>query len=323
MRRAEAVIFPLDERWGLHSGSLSPCLRRDVVWLSTLLPYAQSSEVLQRIGKQDIPVTTIWEHTQAVGAAWKEQDERNHVGVERTCWEQRDYQPFLRKSVGIDGGMVNIREEGWKELKVGVIGTLAPPWRLDERQNARSEDLQYTACLGTADDFAPHLWQLAVSQQVPYAGHVAVTGDGAHWIWRLSADLFPCSTQIVDWYHAAQQAAALAQNRFPHDPEAAQRWYKKLKRQLWQGEVWKVIAEAQAAEVSASYFVSHQHRMNYPDYRADGYPVGSGTTESGVKQFKHRLCAAGMRWSRTNLEHMILLRSATMAGSFDQRWAAA
>jgi hypothetical protein len=235
-----------------------------VVWLSVLLPYAQASEVLSRIGRHDLSTTTLWEHTQSVGAAWLAHDQHEYVGVERTRWEARDYQPRLRKSVGMDGGMVNIRDEGWKELKVGVIGTLSPPWELDEAHPARSHALHYTACLGGVDDFAPVLWQLAVQQQVPYAGQVAVTADGAAWIWRLSADLFPCSTQIVDWYHASQQAAALAQARFPDDPAAAQRWYSTLKRDLWQGEGWKVSAEAQAAGLAANYFVDHQRRMDYP-----------------------------------------------------------
>lgn len=323
MQRASRGIFPLDERLGLSGSGLSPSLQHDVVWLSSLLPYAQASEVLERIGRQRVSKTTIWEQTQRVGTAWVEREQQGHVSVQRTRWEQRDYQPFLRKSVGMDGGMVNIRQEGWKELKVGVVGTLTPPWELDEGQAARSDDLRYTACLGSADDFAPHLWRLAVQQQVPYAGHVAVTADGASWIWRLSADLFPQSTQIVDWYHAAQQAATLAQTRFPSDPLAAQRWHGTLKRYLWQGEVWKLSAQAQAHGLSPGYFISHQHRLDYPDYRAAGYPVGSGTTESGVKQYKQRLCGPGMRWNRANLNRMLVLRSAAMDGSFGQRWVAA
>jgi len=320
---ADAGLFPLDERLGLTTGSLSPCLRRDVVWLGALLPFAQAQAVLQRFGAADIPTTTLWEHTQQAGAAWLEDDQQTYVGVERTRWQQEAYQPRLRKSVGIDGGMVNVRGEGWKELKVGAIGTLAAAADLTEDQTSRSTALQYTACVGSVDDFSPRLWQLAVQQQVPYAGHVAVTADGAGWIWRLTADLFPCSTQIVDWYHAAQQAAALAQARFPDDAAAAQHWYNTLKRDLWQGEVWKVIAQAQAAHVSANYFVDHQRRMDYPAYRAEGYPVGSGTTESGVKQYKQRLCGAGMRWSRPGVNRMIVLRSAAMGEHFDQRWAAA
>lgn len=302
---------------------MSAGLQRDVVWLSTLLPYTQACEVMSRFGWQPVSASTIWEHTQRVGAAWVEREAQTHVSVERTRWHPRDYQPFLRKSVGMDGGMVNIRDEGWKELKVGVVGTLAAPWEFAEEQAVRSQDLHYTACLGSADDFTPQLWRLAVEQQVPYAGHVVVTADGAGWIWRLSADLFPQSTQIVDWYHAAQQAASLAQARFPDDPEAARRWQATLKRYLWQGEPWKLIAEAQDHNLSPGYFIAHQHRLDYPNYRAAGYPVGSGTTESGVKQYKQRLCGPGMRWSRVNLNRMLMLRSATMAGNFDQQWAAA
>lgn len=293
-----------------------------MVWLSALLPFAQASEVLSRIAHYDMPKTTLWEQAQQVGADWLEQDQRDYVGVERTRWNQSAYDPFLRKCVGMDGGMVYVHGEGWKELKVGVVGSLTPPWQLETDQNAHSHDLHYTACLGTADEFAPHLWQLAVQQKVPYAGHVAVTADGAGWIWRLCADLFPCSTQIVDWCHASDQAANLAQARFPDDRKKAQLWHTKLKKHLWEGNLHLLIAEAEAADLSPTYFNNHQRRMDYPNFLAAGYPVGSGSTESGVKQYKHRLCGAGMRWSRIRLERMLVLRSAAMTGDFNRRWAA-
>lgn len=61
--------------------------------------------------------------------------------------------------------------------------------------------------------------QRTVEQKVPYAGHVLVTADGASWIWRLCAEIFPCHTQVVDWYHAWQQATDLAPARFSDDPQ--------------------------------------------------------------------------------------------------------
>jgi hypothetical protein len=63
--------------------------------------------------------------------------------------------------------------------------------------------------------------------------------------------------------------------------------------------------------------------MDDPTFRAQGYPIGSGTTESGVKQYQQRFCAAGMRWSRRGVERMLVLRSAAMEAAFDQPWAAA
>jgi hypothetical protein len=304
---------------------LSPTLARDAVWLSALLPFEQAAQVLARIGGYDVPATTLWEHSQQVGEDWAAQAEARHVSVERTRWQTQHYQPQARRSVSMDGGMVHLQHEGWKELKVGVVGRLRPPWEIAATDTLRSHDLHYTAVLGNPDDFATALWQLAVDQRVPYAGQVAVTADGAAWIWRLTADLFPCSTQIIDWYHAMQHLKSLAQARFPDESQQAQTWLNTLKQQLWAGECWQVIEQARAAGLTAqvAYFEQHQYRMDYPVFRAEGLPVGSGTTESTVKQFKHRFCGAGMRWSRQGVRRMIPLRCAVMEGTFDQRWQAA
>jgi len=40
--------------------------------------------------------------------------------------------------------------------------------------------------------------------------------------------------------------------------------------------------------------------MHYLEFREEGWPLGSGTVESGVKQFKQRLSALGMRWNPDN-----------------------
>jgi hypothetical protein len=63
--------------------------------------------------------------------------------------------------------------------------------------------------------------------------------------------------------------------------------------------------------------------MQYAQFRAAGFPIGSGGVESGVKQFKQRLTGPGMRWSRPALNRMIVLRSAVLGDSFDRLWDAA
>jgi len=61
-----------------------------------------------------------------------------------------------------------------------------------------------------------------------------------------------------------------------------------------------------------------------PDRFSDtNYPIGSGTVESGIKRFKHRLSGPGMRWSRPAAERMLVLRAAIMSGTFDELWALA
>jgi hypothetical protein len=69
--------------------------------------------------------------------------------------------------------------------------------------------------------------------------------------------------------------------------------------------------------------MNHQHRMQYQQFRSDGYPIGSGAVESAIKQFKQRLTAAGMRWSRQGAQRMVTIRSAILSDTFHTLWQSA
>ncbi len=63
--------------------------------------------------------------------------------------------------------------------------------------------------------------------------------------------------------------------------------------------------------------------MQSQEFHEQGYPTGSGTIESGIKRFKHRLSGPGMRWSRPAAERMLVLRAAVLSNAFDALWASA
>jgi hypothetical protein len=96
-------------------------------------------------------------------------------------------------------------------------------------------------------------------------------------------------------------------------------------KQLFDGECWKVVACLHQAGLPdhAAYFEQHLRRMDYPAFRAQALPIGSGATESAVKQYKQRLCGPGMRWLRRGLERMVAIRSAVLNRSFHTHWLAA
>jgi hypothetical protein len=227
-------------------------------------------------------------------------------------------------------GMVNIRGEGWKEFKTGVVYDVQRRTVLDPTLNEPTDVVQgvnmaYTAVLGSVSQFAPSFWALAVRYQIPQAAESSVAADGAEWIWALVDDLFPDSVQIVDWFHATQHLALAAQALFPDQPDHAQRWYTQQRTALFRGEIWKIthaLDQAGLAEHS-HYFHTHQRRMQYHEFREQGYPIGSGTVESGVKQFKSRLTGPGMRWSRSAAERILVLRAAILSDDFDRLWAVA
>lgn len=320
MRTAKAVIFPLDKRWRVDGRGYSHGLNGQVLRLSGLVPFAEVARILGEVGQIQMGSTTIWEQTQRHGERLRQADgkQQAQVSVERTRWQHERYDPFLKRCVSIDGGMVCIVGEGWKELKVGLVSGFETDWQSNEA-SVHLTGMDYCAVLGEVDAFAPALWALAVKHEVPYAGKLVVVADGAQWIWRLTGDLFPVCTQILDYYHAKQHLAQVAHERHPDDA-VAQIWYTHMSACLFQGEIWKIIADLQRPQLPISYFVNQKRRMQYQQFRADGFPIGSGGVESGVKQFKHRLCGAGMRWSRVGAERMVTLRTAVMADSFYDLW---
>lgn len=319
-----------------------------MVWLSGMVgSYKAAAEVFERVARRAIPGASVWRQTQRHGKRLQAHHERQQEQVrpERVVLPGVAHDHHQRKGVSMDGGMVNIRGEGWKEFKVGTVFDVIQHWERDPHthelvERPHAHHISYTAVLADVKRFAPALWSLArrrylevkdvssglaVQHRVPQADDLSVTADGAEWIWNLVADLFPDSVQIVDVYHACQHLALAAAALFPDDPQHNRRWYDRHRDLLFQGSASLIAAHLQSAGLPehALYFHTHQRRMQYQEFREQGYPIGSGTVESGVKKFKARLTGPGMRWNRPNAESMLIIRGAVLAGDFDDLWTTA
>jgi hypothetical protein len=323
VRDVGPVFFPLDKAWGLDASVYSPGLKQDLVWLSGLLPYAQAEAVMARIGKRTISDSSVWRTVKRQGHRLTAEPERTDL---KAAVPTEDDQPWdWGKMLSMDGGMVNIRQEGWKELKVGLIGNVVSDDPPDSSviPEVHTVPLVYTAVLGDVEAFAPVLVQAAQAHGFFEATPSSIPADGATWIWGIADRHFPQSTQIVDWYHARQHLADAAQARFPDCPQQATAWFQAQTDVLFEGPLDLLLTELNEAGLAefAHYFETHQARMRYLDFQEAGLPIGSGSVESEVKQFKQRLTAPGMRWSRPGAERMIPIRAAVLDNSFDARWA--
>ncbi len=85
----------------------------------------------------------------------------------------------------------------------------------------------------------------------------------------------------------------------------------------------KAVDPCWIAHRAIGYFEENQGRMNYPAYRAQGLPIGSGVVESGCKHVvADRLKRTGMRWDEPGAENILALRCHDLNGRWDSAWAA-
>jgi len=334
VQSAEQVIFPLDEQWQLASSVFSRDLARQMVWLSGLLPCEQCEAVFAEIGEQWLSASSIWRQTQKHGQRLLDYvtHEREQVSVERIQLPDAMHDHQQLKAVSMDGGMVNIRDDGWREVKVGTVFDVElrlerNPQTQELDEMAHGVNVRYTAVLGTKDEFKPALWALAVQQDLPTARQRSVVADGALWIWDVAEHVCPDGQQVVDWYHAVEHLHTAAVALYPDDTDAHKRlrWFKTYKTHLYMGRIDTLISVLHKRDAAqfATYFERHKRRMQYLAFREEGLPIGSGTVESGVKQFKQRLSGTGMRWLSDNLNRMLVIRAAVLGNDFHTLWHAA
>jgi hypothetical protein len=129
---------------------------------------------------------------------------------------------------------------------------------------------------------------------------------------------------ILDFYHAASYLEKLAKTLHPKDEEAsksqAEQWCSLLKAEggavllavlrEWDWPGRKSQALREQLEAVLTYFGNNVHRMEYPEYLAEGWHIGSGVVESACKTVVgQRLKGAGMRWGEEGAHAMCHVRA--------------
>ena len=158
---------------------------------------------------------------------------------------------------------------------------------------------------------------------------LCVVCDGAPWIWKHVAALFPHARQVLDYYHCAEYLHKVAQAQYGPS-EQALHWVEATLTRLYLGQVAAVLGglrrmqatSADAAKAIANCWThldTHRERTHYRKFRQGGYPLGSGGIESANKFICHvRLKRSGAWWYEGNSNQMLALRCAKYNGTFDQ-----
>ncbi|MFH1725592.1 MAG: ISKra4 family transposase [Elusimicrobiota bacterium] len=266
--------------------------------------------------------------------------------------------------VTADGGRIQTRrqdegnedeqeDEGkggaWKEDKVGAVYDAVPrkdpdAAEAEKYEGAKARTKTFAASLAEWEDFGWMLCVEALKRGYEKAKEKLFISDGAPSLRTLRQTHFPDATFILDWYHAVEHLAACAKAAFGEGTEECARWYKRMKAKLWAGDLNAVIRaiEKESARVgkpqpkehegsprvilhrNIGYFSDNRKGMDYPRFRAEGWPIGSGVAEGAVKQFGMRMKGTEKFWNGfgcgMGAEEMLAL--CALHRSEDGRWKA-
>lgn len=310
------------------------------VWLAGLVTFEQAEAVLEKVGQLPMSDNTIWREVQAWGERGQALDVQQ-CAVATAFPSRSQIVPGEPKSaqvkgVAMDGAMLHIRQEGWKELKVGSVFEVEVRPTQD-RETGDLVDLAhavhntYVAHLGGPEVFGQRVWAEARRRNWTQAQETVAIGDGAPWVWNLVGEHFYDSRQVVDWYHATTHLRQAANALKGEGTPAAQQWFKAHETTLFEGHADRIadtlccLAKshrkvAKTLRQEAGYFDDNYRRMQYLEVREDDLPIGTGMVESACKQFRARFTGPGMRWSRVGAERLLPIRTAIMSHSFDAWW---
>ena len=229
-------------------------------------------------------------------------------------------------NISTDGTMILVRGEGWKEVKLTVISRC----EIIDTEKGRKVKLDEHSCqagLWDADTMARHQYLEGLRRGLIACEKLSSVNDAAPWIGRITEDNFPHVVLIVDWPHAKQRLFTVAQELFGEGNEAATEWAEAKTDLLWQGDVaaitsaLKAFPDDETAYRAQSYFEGHAEQMEYARFRQEGYPVGSGTVESGGKNYvQRRMKRPGPGWNRDTGQAMLSGLSELHSGRFDAVW---
>ena len=231
-----------------------------------------------------------------------------------------------------DGAMFNTRieknskESSWKENKLAIAFKSSelketnkkdtygnPIYRIDKRE--------YICTAEGVELFRDKLLWLAIKNGLYDASHLVIISDGAVWIRKTKERFFPYAVQILDLFHLKENVMSFGQYIFKNKKEKYYPWWIEICEQLENGNWKEILKRKEISEYKDKatpkgvvnlyqYIDNNKTAINYPEYRKNGFFVGSGAIESGNKTvLQQRLKLAGMRWDINVAEALLALRT--------------
>jgi hypothetical protein len=339
VRNVGQDFFPLDEELALLPGSLTPSLQETVVRLGARMPFCEVVQELTFLKQVTTTEATIRRHTETAGAAYVALQTEEVEQVERTLPAVSE--GAKRQLMSTDGAMVPLVHGEWAEVKTVAIGAIQPPV-LDAKRGetvVHTIQLSYFSRLADAETFTRLATVETQRRGTERAETVCAVNDGAEWIQGFIDVQRHDAVRILDFSHAASYVAQVGQavlgeataefnawlattlHELKHDsPDQVMQTLRDMQRELEGGAASPETLDAVRAAVP--YLDKRRPQMDSARFQAAGYPIGSGSVESGNKVVvEARMKGAGMHWTREHVNPLIALRDVLCSARWEQDWS--
>lgn len=321
----EAAFSPLDKELEVPEGHLLPHASEVLVRLGSELPFARAARHLQEILGVQVHAATARRATLAAG--------RRSLAVQTQqaqpladCPEEPTADRLVMSS---DGAMVPLVGGVWAEVKLVAIGTLE---RRKTKQAGGEETvtthLSYFARMTDAATFADQASAEVRRRGVERAKQVCAIQDGAEWIQGFVGSHRSDAVRILDFAHAARYIHQIGEQVRAAGGHLPVTWEAGVLHRLKHDGPARVLEHLNGVarrfprvQDDVIYLLKRRDLMDYPTYRAAGWPIGSGSVESGHKLvMQARLKGPGMHWKPEHVNPMLALRSALLNERWQENW---
>ena len=336
--------FPTDEEMGIEHKQTPGC--REVVSLTgDLEPFAEAAErLLTKLTGLNLSASTVRRVTEAVGDDVAQRRAAGEMLGPVTPWKwHRDARGQRVAYVGLDATAVPQQGPHGKkaEGRMPWVGSVFNPVPMHER-NSRSSDVdsggncqprprvwptRYVCGVMSLEEIGRQLRGECEAVGVATADVVLGLTDGGNGletclVETVLSGLAREVVLILDFFHAMEHVREFAKVWLPDETarrEQVGKWCHTLKHQggtVLLAELESLNVTSRSTEVAeahrqlTNYVRNNQHRMNYPEYLARGWEIGSGEIESACKGVvNRRLKGPGMRWCLPGTTSLCQLRA--------------
>jgi hypothetical protein len=231
----------------------------------------------------------------------------------------------------VDGAMVPLVGGEWTEVKTLTLGEIAAPVLERGEWVVHSQQHSYFSRVAEASQFRRLALVETQVRGVERAGQIAAVTDGAEW--EQGFIDFHClqAVRILDFPHAAERVSAIGEALWGPESETTKTWLGEQLHSLKHTGPEELLAELnglraqhpdrEAVAGNLAYLEKREAHLHYPEYQAQGLPIGSGAMESGNKVVvEARLKGAGMHWAPHHVNPMLALRNILCSDRWNEAW---